>query len=68
MEYNMMLLNISFDELMLQCVCVCIVQEKNGAKSAGKKNFLGRLLIADLKTTFLSRLDVPQALTKTWTS
>jgi hypothetical protein len=53
MKYNMMLLNISFDELMLQCVCVCIVQEKNGAKSAGKKNFLGRLLIADLKSNIL---------------
>ena len=43
MEYNMMLMNISFDELMLKCVCVYIyiVQEKNGAiiekKSAEKK-------------------------------
>jgi hypothetical protein len=68
----MILLNIFFDKLMLQYIN-CAGQKKGPINiekrlQKKKKNFLSRLLIVDLKTTFLSRLDVPQALAKIWTS
>jgi hypothetical protein len=56
MAYDIMLLNISFDELILHCIY--IVQEKKGAiiekkNLQEKKNLLGWLLIADLKCKIL---------------
>jgi hypothetical protein len=54
MKYNMMLLNISFDELMLQYIyCAGKKRCYYRKKFAGKKHFLGRLLIADLKSNIL---------------
>ena len=64
----MMLLNISFDELMLHYIYCAGKKGDIIEKNLQKKNFLGRLLIVDLKSNFLSRLDVPQELAKTWTS
>jgi hypothetical protein len=61
MEYNMMLLKTSFDKFMLQCIYIYLYcarkkkcyDRKKPAKKKEKENFLGRLLIADLKSNIL---------------